>query len=167
MEHRLRLDWPDGVPAEETEAFVAGVAAELSPDMSGTFGAIHVQEAGVKRDVWTALGWQEDGSSVFLQVDQRARTIELHLTTRGLERPVQHSRWANRGVLAIIVAAIAAGVALRSLAVALGVIVLVLGTWILWDTRQQRARERRRTIDVAEWDQRLKTAVERAKSPEG
>src|SRR5664279_1590407 len=86
VEHRLRVDLPD-VPAEKTEEFAAQVAADLSPEMSGTFGAIQVNDAGGERAIWTALGWQEDGSSVYLHIDPAQHKVELRLDTKGLEPP--------------------------------------------------------------------------------
>jgi len=50
VEHRLRGDLPD-VPAGKTEEFAAHVAADLSPEMSGAFGAIQVNDAGGERAV--------------------------------------------------------------------------------------------------------------------
>ena len=166
VEHRLRVDLPAEMPAEKAEEFAADVAAELSPEMSGTFGAIHVEDVGGERDVWTALGWQEDGSSVYLRIDPPSRTVELHLSTRGLVRPAQPSRWVGWAVLGIVGGGAAAGVALHSWLLAIGLIVAGLGSWIVVDVRRQAARERRRTIDADAWNQRLQAAVEHAKAPQ-
>lgn len=161
----MRVDLPE-VPAEKTEEFAAQVAVDLSPEMSGTFGAIHVEEDGNGRDVWTALGWQEDGSSVYLHIDPAQRSAELRLDTRGLDPPRPHSRWMDWLMIAIVTASAAVGVALRSWLVAVGVLVVVAAAWILVDSRRKRARERQRTIDPQAWNDRLKAAIERARNIE-
>ena len=131
--------------------------------MSGTFAAIHVEDVGGERDVWTALGWQEDGSSVYLCIDPPKRTVELHLNTRGLARPARHSPWVAWAILAIVSACASIGVALRSWWLSVGLIGVALGTWIVFGVRLQAARERRRTIDPDAWNQRLRDAVEHAR----
>jgi hypothetical protein len=162
VEHRLRVDLPD-VPAEKTEAFAAQVAADLSPEMSGTFGAIQVNDAGGEREVWTALGWQEDGSSVYLHIDPAEHKVELRLDTKGLEPPTSHARWVDWLVIATVATSATAGVIFRSWLLAVGLLGLVLGTWIALDIRRQTARKRRRSIDPQAWNERLHAAVEHAK----
>lgn len=163
VEHRLQVDLPD-VPAEKTEEFAAQVAADLSPEMSGTFGAIQVSDAGGEREVWTALGWQEDGSSVYLHIDPAEHKVELRLDTKGLDAPTRHARWVDWLLMALVAASAAAGVVCRSWLLAIGLLGLVIGTWIALDLRRQRARERRRSIDPQAWNKRLQEAVERAKT---
>jgi hypothetical protein len=164
VEHRLRVELPEGVPTDKAEEFASDVAAELSPEMSGTFGAIHVEDGGGERDVWTALGWQEDGSSVYLRIDPPKRSVELHLNTHGLEPPVRRLRWSSWVLMGLLAVCVAAGVAVRSWLLALALGVVVLGAWAYLDLRGQAARERRRKIDADAWNQRLHKAVEHAQS---
>jgi len=153
---------PD-VPAEKAEEFAAQVAADLSPEMSGTFGAIQVSDAGGEREVWTALGWQEDGSSVYLHIDPAEHKVELRLDTKGLEPPAPHARWVDWLLIATVAASATAGVVWRSWPLAIGLLGLVLGTWIALDLRRQKNRKQRRSIDPHAWNKRLHEAVERAK----
>jgi general stress protein CsbA len=161
VEHRIRVDLPD-VPAEKTEEFAAQVAADLSPEMSGTFGAIQVNDAGGEREIWTALGWQEDGSSVYLHIDPAQHKVELRLDTKGLEPP-SRARWVDWLLIATVAASATAGVVCRSWLLAIALLGLVLGTWLALDLRRQKARKRRRSIDPHAWNERLHAAVERAK----
>ena len=160
------MDLPDDLPAEKAEEFAAQVAADLSPEMSGTFGAIHVEDAGGARDVWTALGWQHDGSSVYLHIDSRERSVELHLNTRGLERPVRHARVTDWAMICIAAGSTAAGIACRSWLLGIGLLVVTFGTWVFIDIRRQAKRERLRTIDAEAWNARLQSAVAHAKDLE-
>jgi hypothetical protein len=163
VQHRLQVDLPE-VPAEKAEEFAAQVAADLSPEMSGTFGAIQVSDAVGAREVWTALGWQEDGSSVYLHIDPAEHKIELRLDTKGLAPPTPHARWVDWLLIAIVAASTTAGVVWRSWPLAIGLLGLVVGTWIALDLRRQKARKRRRSIDPHAWNKRLQAAVERAKT---
>jgi general stress protein CsbA len=163
VEHRLQVDLPE-VPAEKAEEFAAQVAADLSPEMSGTFGAIQVSDAGGERAVWTALGWQEDGSSVYLHIDPAEHKVELRLDTKGLDAPTSHARWVDWLLIAIVAASTTAGIVFRSWLLAIGLLGLVVGTWIALDLRRQKVRERRRSIDPHAWNKRLQEAVERAKT---
>jgi len=163
VEHRLQVDLPD-LPAAKTEEFAAQVAADLSPEMSGTFGAIQVSDAGGQRKVWTALGWQEDGSSVYLHIDPAERKVELRLDTKGLDAPASHARWANGLLIAGLAASAIAGVVCRSWLLAIGLLGLLLGTSIALDVHRQKTHERRRRIDPQAWNNRLQAAIERAKT---
>lgn len=157
------MDLPE-VPAEKTEEFAAQVAADLSPEMSGTFGAIHVEEDGGGRDVWTALGWQKDGSSVYLHIDPSQRSVELRLDTRGLAPPVPRAGWMDWVLIGLVAGSTAVGIALRSWPLTVGLLLLVLGCWLAVGARRRQTQERQRSIDPQAWNERLKTALERAKN---
>lgn len=162
--HRIRVDLPAALQSDADVAlFARRLAASLMPELASGLDTVSVADQHGSRDVWLALAWQPDGTSVSLTIDRGEKIVGLDLETRGLQPPLPPpSLWVHRAGGGILVASGALGLLLRSFWIGLGFAVLSFVVWIGIDIRHQVVVERRRTIDIPRWEERFAEAVRKS-----
>jgi len=143
---------------DEGADFSHALASALMPGMRETIGAIDRQGQSI---VWSAHGWQDDGTFVCLSVDPTNRTLQLYANTRGLERPEPPSRWLWPVIAAICIGSVGAGIWAGSVLLGAASLILAFVAWITIDGVRHVASENRRVIDEDWWKTHLHGSLRR------
>lgn len=85
--HRVQIPIPEKYESlVDVEQVSHRLSSTLMPEMEATWGPIW--GANNEVIVYSAHGWQPDGSFVYLSVSPGNRTIDLYVDTKGLARPL-------------------------------------------------------------------------------